>query len=157
MATILITHDLGLAAEHCDRIAVMHAGHVVEVAETGRPNYGLIERLRAVPVPHPWGTIVYARNTEKWGMAWGQQTRKAAVASARASCGPTWAECPAEVSFFGSECAAFAHSAASWAIVARNSISEAKEAALSDCRKRGEGCRIIASVCANGAERFGVK
>ncbi|MEK6710055.1 MAG: ABC transporter ATP-binding protein [Nitrospinota bacterium] len=36
MATILITHDLGLAAEHCGRIAVMHAGHVVEVAETGR-------------------------------------------------------------------------------------------------------------------------
>lgn len=36
MSTILITHDLGLAAEHCDRIAVMHAGHIVEVAETGR-------------------------------------------------------------------------------------------------------------------------
>lgn len=34
MATILITHDLALASEYCDRIAVMHAGHVVEVSRT---------------------------------------------------------------------------------------------------------------------------
>ncbi|WP_270933919.1 ABC transporter ATP-binding protein [Falsiroseomonas oryzae] len=32
MATVLITHDLGLASEYCDRTAVMHAGHVVEAA-----------------------------------------------------------------------------------------------------------------------------
>ncbi len=32
MATILITHDLALAGEYCDRILVMHAGHIVEVA-----------------------------------------------------------------------------------------------------------------------------
>jgi len=32
MATILITHDLALAAEYCDRIAVMHAGQIVETA-----------------------------------------------------------------------------------------------------------------------------
>jgi peptide/nickel transport system ATP-binding protein len=32
MATLFITHDLALAAEYCDRVVVMHAGHVVETA-----------------------------------------------------------------------------------------------------------------------------
>ena len=34
MATILITHDLAMASEYCDRIVVMHAGQVVETAPT---------------------------------------------------------------------------------------------------------------------------
>jgi peptide/nickel transport system ATP-binding protein len=32
MATLFITHDLALASESCDRISVMHAGHIVETA-----------------------------------------------------------------------------------------------------------------------------
>jgi len=44
-AVLLITHDLLLAAESCDRIAVMHAGHVVETV----PASDLLARSR-----HPY-------------------------------------------------------------------------------------------------------
>lgn len=33
-SVVLITHDLALAGEYCDRIAVMHAGHIVESGTT---------------------------------------------------------------------------------------------------------------------------
>jgi oligopeptide transport system ATP-binding protein len=34
-ATILITHDLGIVAELCDRVLVMYAGHIVESGDVG--------------------------------------------------------------------------------------------------------------------------
>jgi len=51
MATILITHDLAVVAERCDRIVVMHAGHVVETAPArallARPRHPYTARLIA--------------------------------------------------------------------------------------------------------------
>ncbi len=49
MSVILITHDLGLAAAYCDRIAVMQKGKVVESAPVGelfgRPRHPYTQKL----------------------------------------------------------------------------------------------------------------
>jgi Caspase domain/Domain of unknown function (DUF4189) len=122
------------------------------LAPTGTATMGLLRRLREIGGLKPWGAIVYAPGEEKWGMAWNNDSRNDAVASARSSCGSA-SKCTAEVSFFGTECGAFAHSGGVWAIVARDKIQRAKDAALADCSKRGKACRIVAVVCADGAER----
>lgn len=54
MSTILITHDLGLAAAYCDRVVVMEKGHVVETAVSAdifaRPQHPYTRKLmRATP------------------------------------------------------------------------------------------------------------
>lgn len=51
MAVILITHDLALAGEFCDRVSVMHAGHLVETA----PARDLATSLR-----HPYSEKLFA-------------------------------------------------------------------------------------------------
>jgi peptide/nickel transport system ATP-binding protein len=54
MSTILITHDLGLAAAYCDRVVVMEKGHVVETAKSAdifaSPQHPYTKKLmRATP------------------------------------------------------------------------------------------------------------
>ncbi|MEZ5821898.1 MAG: ABC transporter ATP-binding protein [Xanthobacteraceae bacterium] len=54
MSTILITHDLGLAAAYCDRVVVMEKGRVVETAKSAdifaRPAHPYTRKLmRATP------------------------------------------------------------------------------------------------------------
>jgi peptide/nickel transport system ATP-binding protein len=56
MSTILITHDLGLAAAYCDRVAVMEKGNVVETAASkaifAAPSHRYTRKLmRATPRP----------------------------------------------------------------------------------------------------------
>ncbi len=56
MSTILITHDLGLAAQYCDRVVVMEKGRVVETAPSRQifksPEHPYTQRLmRATPRP----------------------------------------------------------------------------------------------------------
>ncbi|MGB3294888.1 MAG: ABC transporter ATP-binding protein, partial [Phormidesmis sp.] len=57
MATVVITHDLALASQYCDRILVMHAGHLVESAPTRtlfqHPQHPYTAKLiAATPEPH---------------------------------------------------------------------------------------------------------
>ena len=56
MSTVLITHDLGLAAAYCDRVVVMEKGRVVETAPSSaiftKPDHAYTRRLmRATPRP----------------------------------------------------------------------------------------------------------
>jgi peptide/nickel transport system ATP-binding protein len=56
MSTILITHDLGLAAAYCDRVVVMEKGRVVEAAKSDvifqAPEHAYTRKLmRATPRP----------------------------------------------------------------------------------------------------------
>lgn len=54
MSVLLITHDMGIVAENCDRVAVMYAGQIVEIADVktifGKPAHPYtIGLLKAIP------------------------------------------------------------------------------------------------------------
>jgi oligopeptide/dipeptide ABC transporter ATP-binding protein len=60
MAMILITHDLGVIAQHADRLAVMYAGRIVETGTTEQvfagPSHPYTEALmRSIPALAPEG------------------------------------------------------------------------------------------------------
>ncbi len=57
MSVLLVTHDLGVVAQTCDRVAVMYAGRIAELAETpalfARPSHPYTEALlAALPARH---------------------------------------------------------------------------------------------------------
>lgn len=58
MSLLLVTHDLGIVAETCDRVAVMYAGRVVESGDTARvftaPRHPYTRALLQA-IPHLFG------------------------------------------------------------------------------------------------------
>ncbi|HEY4200969.1 MAG TPA: ABC transporter ATP-binding protein [Devosiaceae bacterium] len=60
MAVLLITHDLGVVSQYCDRVAVMYGGRVVEEAPSeelfAHPRHRYTEALlRTIPASNPPG------------------------------------------------------------------------------------------------------
>ena len=108
-------------------------------------------RLRKMDDLKPWGSIVYGPDSNNWGISWNHKSRRAAVDDARSKCGA--GKCPIELSFYGSGCGAFAVSGKSWALVQRDTVQKARDAALDDCGRTGKSCRIIGAVCADGSGR----
>ena len=58
MGIVMITHDLGVVAECCDRVVVMYMGRVMEIADRDRlyasPAHPYTRALLdAVPIPDP--------------------------------------------------------------------------------------------------------
>jgi hypothetical protein len=116
---------------------------------TGEATEGLLQRLRAVQDVRPWGSIVYDSKDKKWGMSWDQPSRKSAVAKARAQCGA--AACPLELSFYGTNCGAFAALGGNWSLVTRTTLAQARDSAIDQCTKTGKSCQVVGAICANAS------
>jgi hypothetical protein len=117
----------------------------------GEPTEGLLMRLRKLDDLKPWGSIVYDPDANQWGISWDYSSRKAATEAARANCAAS--KCPLELSFYGTGCGAFALSGKTYALVQRETVQKARDAALGECGKSGKACRIIGAVCADGSGR----
>jgi hypothetical protein len=144
-----LNFDVGASEKSMHR-AIRKFEAANKLAQTGVPTYGLLRTLRQNKPLGPWGAIIYARASQRWGMSWDHDTRKQAVSKARMQCGDA-VQCNAEVSFFGTRCGAFAHSSTGWSLVTRSDVKKARTAALAECRKRGKTCTIIAAICADGS------
>ncbi|MGY3614820.1 caspase family protein [Bradyrhizobium sp. USDA 10063] len=133
------------------RLAISKFQEKSNMTPTGEATEGVLIRLRKLDDLKPWGSIVYGPDSDKWGMSWNHNSRRAAVDDARSNCGA--AKCPIELSFYGARCGAFAISGKSWSLVQRDSVERARDAALDECGKGGKACRIIGAICADGSGR----
>lgn len=64
LAVLLITHNLGIVSEICDRVVTMYCGEVVNVDSTD----GLLRQPRH---PYPWALLQAARDELEQGEDWG--------------------------------------------------------------------------------------
>lgn len=139
------------------REAIRDFEETLGLKKDGELTEGLLRRLRLAAPLRPWGAIAYSKTEKKWGMAWATESRKAAVAEAQEACGKAKPTCTSVLTFFGSECGAFAFSNKRWSLAARANMSAARSAALDECGKDNRGCEILAGVCASGTEKVVAK
>jgi hypothetical protein len=137
------------------RAAIRQFEGRVRLAQTGVPTQGLLGRVRELGGLKPWGAIVYSKRDGKWACRGTTRHARRRVDDARKTCGSD--SCEIEVSFFGTSCGAFASSDASWALSTRDDMQRAKDAALSDCGKRGKTCQIVAASCADSEGRLAAR
>ena len=133
------------------RLAISKFQDKVRMTPNGEATEGVLTRLRKMDDLKPWASIVYGPDGDKWGMSWNHSSRRAAIDDARNKCGAN--KCPMELSFYGSRCGAFAISDKSWSLIQRDTVQQARKAALDECGKAGKSCRIIGAVCADGSGR----
>lgn len=60
------------AASEATRLAIQQFEQQTGLPLTGVATMGLLQRLRAAGALKPWGAIVYGKDSNKWGMAWGE-------------------------------------------------------------------------------------
>ncbi|MBB6357248.1 ABC transporter ATP-binding protein [Aminobacter aganoensis] len=87
VATILITHDLGVVAENADRVAVMYAGRIVEQAGTS-------ELFRAPAHPYTRGLIAAVPRLDGVPIGSAQTRRLQEIPGSVPQAGPSVPGCP---------------------------------------------------------------
>jgi len=133
------------------RVAISKFQAKSRITPTGEATESTLIRLRGMEDLSPWASIVYDDESQKWGMSWKHVSRRAAVDDALRSCGT--GKCGNELSFYGKRCGAFAASNTSFALEQRDTVQDAREAALKVCSKASKSCRVIGAVCADGSGR----
>lgn len=117
----------------------------------GYPTEGTLRSLREAASLKPWGAIAFSAKFGQWGMTWASPTRRQALAVAKSRCASN--SCEQAVSFFGRRCGAFALSPKGWSMTWRVGGEVSRKAALDECGKHGETCRIVGAVCADGSDK----
>jgi hypothetical protein len=84
------------------RLAISKFQEKINLPPSGAATEGVLTRLRKMEDLKPWGSIAYGPASNKWGISWNHNSRKAAVDDARSNCrSGTY---PIELSFYGNGC-----------------------------------------------------
>ena len=67
------------AGTEATRLAIRQFEQQTGLPLTGAATMGPLQRLRAAGGLKPWGAIVYGKDSNKWGMAWGEELAQSGI------------------------------------------------------------------------------